>query len=569
MHKLMHKLMNKLTLAVLTVCLPVISLPLFSIPVCGADEALPSVDTIVGHFIAATGGKAAWEARHSQVEHATIEFAKQGLKGSLIIYEAAPDKYLGVTELPGIGKIAAGSNGEVAWENSALQGPRIKQGDEKADALREGAFNAPLFWQKLYAKGETAGSETAEGHDCYKVVLTPKEGKPVTEFYDKKTGLMIKTTATVSSQMGDVNAEILFDDYRKEGDLLSPHRLVNRAAQQEFVVEIQSVDVNPDLPKDRFDLPPEVRALLNQGAPAGAKPAPAPANHGAVEANPVAAAGQSAADLQPRSAGHPSAGHPSAGDPSAIPGAAEVKPPPAAADRGTAEALSAQSVPGEGGKLAIYMAGNPVANETYTVKRSDRWIEIDGSGSASLGPMKIDIERFQVLTDTGYRPLQAVAKAKMGAIQMNVSASFADGKATNEIDTGQGPQTKSFAVHPDAIVVNSNLPLYPWTLLAMRANFDTHDPQQFPICVLGQAEVNASVVFKGREHVDFAGKSAELNRIAVSGATPDGQPLSIDFWVDDHRKLIKIAVPSQAVEAYQEGFEPLASVHTTPPAAPR
>ena len=169
--------MNKLALALLAA----------SLPIFGADEALPSVETVYNHFIAATGGKAAYAARHSLVEHATIDFAKQGLMGSLTIYESAPDHYLGLTELPGIGKIATGSNGEVAWENTALQGPRIKQGVERADALREGAFNAPLYWQKLYPKAETTGSETVEGHDCYKVVLTPKEGKPMTEFYDKKT----------------------------------------------------------------------------------------------------------------------------------------------------------------------------------------------------------------------------------------------------------------------------------------------------------------------------------------------------------------------------------------------
>ncbi len=89
--------MNKLALALLAAFLPLL----------GADEALPSVETVIDHFIAATGGKAAWEARHSQMEHATIDFAKQGLKGSLTIYEAAPDKYLGLTELPGIGKIAS------------------------------------------------------------------------------------------------------------------------------------------------------------------------------------------------------------------------------------------------------------------------------------------------------------------------------------------------------------------------------------------------------------------------------------------------------------------------------
>ncbi len=57
------------------------------LPLFGADEALPSVDTVYNHFIAATGGKAAYEARHSLIEHATIDFAKQGLKGSLTIYE--------------------------------------------------------------------------------------------------------------------------------------------------------------------------------------------------------------------------------------------------------------------------------------------------------------------------------------------------------------------------------------------------------------------------------------------------------------------------------------------------
>jgi hypothetical protein len=474
---------------------------LAAVPLFGADEVLPSVDTVYSHFVAATGGKAAYEARHSLIEHATIDFAKQGLKGSLTIYEAAPARYLALTELPGIGKIAAGSNGEVAWENTALQGPRIKQGVEKTDALRDGAFNPFLDWKKLYAKAETAGSETVEGHDCYKIVLTPKEGKPMTEFYDKKSGLMIKTMATVTSQMGDINAEVLYDDYRKDSDgILSPHRRAERAAAGEVVIQIDSVEVNPDLPKDRFDLPPEVQALLNKAAPA-----PAPANHA--------------------------------------------------------------ELPAPDGKLAIYMAGKPVAKETYTVKKSDSGFEIDGSGSAALGPMKIDIERFQVLTDAKYRPLQAVAKAKLGQIQMNVNTTFADGQAKNEIDTGQGPQTKTLAVHSDAIVVNANLPLYPWTVLALRASFDSQQPQQFPVYVLGQGEVNATVVFKGREHVGFAGKSAELNHLAVATSTPQGQPISLDFWVDDNRKLIKIAVPSQGVEAYQDGFDPSTEPKTPPPAS--
>ena len=92
----------------------------------------------------------------------------------------------------------------------------------------------------------------------------------------------------------------------------------------------------------------------------------------------------------------------------------------------------------------------------------------------------------------------------------------------------------------------------------MRASFDNQQPQQFPVYVLGQAEVNATVIFKGREQVEFAGKTADLNHLAATGTTPQGQPISLDFWVDDNRKLIKVAVPSQGVEAYQDGFEPKA-----------
>jgi len=473
--------MNKLTLALL----------LSSAPVFCADDALPKAETILDRSVEVTGGKAAFEKRHNEVMHGSMEFSGRGIKGSMTVYQAEPDKNLSIIEIEGIGKIESGSNGEIAWENSALQGPRIKQGDEKAGSLRDGTFNAALNWRKLYTKADTAGAETVEGHDCYKVVLTPKEGKPSAEFFDKKTGLMIKTTVTRNTPMGEISAEVVADDYRKEGDVLIPHKLINRAAGQEFLIQVESVEVNVNLPKDRFDLPPEIQGLL--------KKAPQPA--------------------------------------------AKATPAPVASNSGN------------GGKLNIYMAGKPMATETYSVDKTDDKITVSGSGNAAIGPMKIDIEQFKVVTDDKYQPLEALAKAKLGQIQMNVKTTFADGKASSEIDSGQGPKTKEDAVSANAIVVNANLPLYPWSFLAMRADLKNQDPQQFPIYVLGQAEVVGTVVFKGRETVEFANKTADLNHITMDGKTPQGQAISLDFWLDDSRKMIKIAVPSQGVEAYQDGFD--------------
>ena len=465
-----------------------------------ADESLPKAETILDHFVEVTGGKAAYEKRHNQVEHGTLELTGKGIKGVITIYQAGPNKDLAVIEIEGIGKIESGGNGEVAWEKSVLQGARIKQGQEKADALRDATFNAPLHWRELYAMAETTGTAAVDSHECYKVVLTPKEGKPITQYYDKQSGLLLKSTTVRTTPMGDIAAEVLLDDYQKEGDMLSPHKVINKAAGQEFQVRITSTEVNVDLPKDRFDLPDDIRALLSKS----------------IERLPI----DHALPEVPYSRSRISA------------------------------TLSA------GGKFTVYMSGKPLASETYTLENSDGKLQLDGSGSASLGTIKIDIEQFKVVADDKYNLISANAKAKLGTIPMIVDTTFADGKAKNEINTGQGPKAKEDTVHPDAIVVNENLPLYPWSVLALRTSFETRDPQTFPVYIIGKQEVTGQVTYKGRESVEFAGKTADLHHITASGTLPSGTPISLDFWTDDNHKLIKLVVPSQHVEAYQDGYEP-------------
>ena len=201
------------------------------------------------------------------------------------------------------------------------------------------------------------------------------------------------------------------------------------------------------------------------------------------------------------------------------------------------------------------MSGKAISTENYTLQKVDGKVQVDGSANATIGPIKIDIEQFKVVTDEKYQPLDAVAKGKLGQVQMNVKTTFADGKAKNEMDSGQGPKEKDDAVSADPVVVSANFPLYPWSMLALRADLKNQDPQKMPIYILGQAEVPGTVIFKGKEAVEFAGKTAELNHLNVSGTPPDGQPISLDFWLDDNRKVIKIAVPARGVEAYQEGFD--------------
>jgi zinc protease len=238
---------------------------LFAAALSAADD-LPKGETILDKYVEATGGKAAYAKVKSDVSTGEMTLGAMGLKGKLTSYSQAPDKRLMEITIEGIGKLSEGSNGEVAWSHSAMQGPRLKEGEEKAEALLQGKHGADAQWRDLYTSAQTTALETVDGKECYKVVLTPKSGKPQTRWYDKNSGLLIKMAMTSKSPMGEIAVESLLSDYKKEGDLLLPHKVVTKLAGQEMGMTIDKIEQNVEIPKEKFEPPAEVKALMNKPA---------------------------------------------------------------------------------------------------------------------------------------------------------------------------------------------------------------------------------------------------------------------------------------------------------------
>lgn len=243
-----------------------ITLGLLFAAALGAADDLPKGETILDKYIEVTGGKAAHAKVKSDVSSGEMTLGAMGLKGKVMSYSQSPDKRVVEITLEGIGKISEGSNGEIAWSHSAMQGPRLKEGDEKAEALLQGKHNADSQWRDLYTSAETKGVESVDGKECYKVVVTPKSGKPQTRWYDKQSGLLLKMVMTSRSPMGEIEVESFLSDYRKEGELLLPHKISNKMAGQEIAMTIDKVEQNVEIPKDRFEPPAEVKALIKPAA---------------------------------------------------------------------------------------------------------------------------------------------------------------------------------------------------------------------------------------------------------------------------------------------------------------
>jgi len=226
-----------------------------------AAPDLPSADSILQRYIDVTGGAKAYDSIKTEVATGTFTMAAAGIKGTITSYSSAPNLAYAVIDLAGVGKLEEGTDGKIAWENSALQGARIKSGDEAADTLLEAAMDLHTNWKKYFKSAEVTGTEEVQGKLCYKVLVTPFQGAPDTRFYEKDSGLLVKEAGTHDSQMGKVPAERLIGDYRKQGDLLIPFHTTESVAGQSFETQLDKVELNVPIPASRFAVPAEVQAL--------------------------------------------------------------------------------------------------------------------------------------------------------------------------------------------------------------------------------------------------------------------------------------------------------------------
>jgi hypothetical protein len=227
----------------------------------GAD--MPSGESLLQRYIDLTGGAQAWAKAKNVARSGSVEMPAQNISGTVSIFEEGEKNYT-VMEFPGIGKIEEGFDGETAWENSALTGPRILEGPEKMEAKRAAMLSRITAWREVYKEARTLGSEDLDGKPAWRVEMTPKEGKSETFFFDRDSGLLVRTSAVHTTALGDIAADATMSDFRPVDGILTPFVLTEKAMSQTIVMRLSIVSYNAALPKDRFDLPAAIKDLASR-----------------------------------------------------------------------------------------------------------------------------------------------------------------------------------------------------------------------------------------------------------------------------------------------------------------
>jgi hypothetical protein len=223
----------------------------------------PSGDSLLERYIKESGGAEAYAKAKNMAMSGTVEMPAQNITGNVTIFEEGEKSYTSM-EFAGIGKIEEGYDGQTAWQNSALQGPRILDGDEKISAKRGATLGLVTNWKEVYKEAHTVGLEDVDGKPAWKVEMTAREGKPETFYFDRDSGLLVRISAVFSTPMGEITTESTLSDYRPVGGILTPFTMTEKAMSQNIMMHFKNVVYNAAIPPDRFALPAPVKELLQK-----------------------------------------------------------------------------------------------------------------------------------------------------------------------------------------------------------------------------------------------------------------------------------------------------------------
>jgi hypothetical protein len=229
----------------------------------GPDAAsdLPQARALVERHLEAMGGRDAVLARLTGSMTGRFEMPAAGLAGPLTSASRYPDHRVIRIELPGVGEILSGYDGQVLWAMDPFMGPRILEGTERVRDLEQSSRGALVRDPEAVRTMETVALSEVDGQPCHQVRVVWPSGAESLDCYGVETGLLLGTESSTESPMGVIEVETIYQDYREVGGVIMATRTLQRMMGQEQVMTFEGYDPAPPS-DDLFALPPAIRALV-------------------------------------------------------------------------------------------------------------------------------------------------------------------------------------------------------------------------------------------------------------------------------------------------------------------
>jgi outer membrane lipoprotein-sorting protein len=222
-------------------------------PAEAAAAALPSADEVLDKYVQAVGGAAALEKVNSRVETGTINLGGRDLP--LEVLAKAPDKRISIVHTPNGDNITA-FDGHTGWiGNPGGRPPREMSRPEQELVRLDAAFDLPLALRKMFAQFQVRPAEQINGHDAVRLIGVNKDQPPARLFFDKDTGLLVRTIQYTQTPLGRNPTQMDYADYREEGGVKIPLQWTVARPLGRFTVHISKMEQNVPIADSKFERP--------------------------------------------------------------------------------------------------------------------------------------------------------------------------------------------------------------------------------------------------------------------------------------------------------------------------
>lgn len=207
---------------------------------------------VIDNYIKAIGGKDALEKVTTTFGAGEMEIMGQKLPAT--IKQMAPNKEAFVISMGGNPVMKSVFDGNAGYQ---LQGPnkQVMSADDVAEKKAVKGIFEQLYYNDGY-KLELKGVEKVNGSDAYVLLVTDPSGGTKTQYYDSKSGFLVKLSESKKENNMDIEQSTELSDYKKVGDVFFAHKLATSVTTpmgaQEFTITIQSMKVNEGVTAEDF-----------------------------------------------------------------------------------------------------------------------------------------------------------------------------------------------------------------------------------------------------------------------------------------------------------------------------
>ncbi|MBL0937944.1 MAG: hypothetical protein IBJ03_03555 [Gemmatimonadaceae bacterium] len=230
-----------------------------------AAQALPTASQVIDKHVTAIGGRAGFEKLTSIKQIAQMEIPAVGITADAEISMGTPFKMAMRVNIPQIGEMITGTDGEHAWSVNAMQGPRLMAGKELQQTREQADFlGGMLFVADRFSTMTNEGIVDFNGEKAYKIKMVRKDsGNESWHYFSVASGLNIGSESATTTEMGTTQVSTLIKDYKVFGGLKFPTRSEANMGPQTIVLTVKDVQLNA-VAADAFAVPAAIQPLIKK-----------------------------------------------------------------------------------------------------------------------------------------------------------------------------------------------------------------------------------------------------------------------------------------------------------------